>query len=169
MDSSRDEASPPANNVVTVADPPEDNDEPMGDLIASIAPVVASAARAIAHLSDKAATVDEAELPESASPVDHIRQAPHLVFGVDELWQMQAKILHKMLVENRRRALFIDRTGGGKSHVMRLLATCMKGVHLYFCPLLALMAGIVLKFQAGDQTWTGNATFRGQFWGGLYI
>ena len=34
---------------------------------------------------------------------------------------------------------------------MRLLGTVLKGMHLYFSPLLALLADLIVKFQQGDQ------------------
>lgn len=72
-----------------------------------------------------------------------------LVWGVDALRQMQEQALTTMFVRGRRKLLLVDKTGGGKSHVMRLMMTMLKGIHLYFCPLLALMADVVVKFKQG--------------------
>lgn len=89
-------------------------------------------------------------LPVAESTMAHIEQASRLVWGVDSLRPMQRRALTNMFVEGNRKLLLVDRTGGGKSHTLRLMASVLMGVHLYCCPLLALMADVILKFAEGS-------------------
>ena len=76
------------------------------------------------------------------------RRAPDTV-SLRRTCQMQSALGFR---DDRKKlqVLFVDKTARGKSHDMRLLATINKGVHVYVCPLLVLMADIVLKFQEGN-------------------
>ena len=122
-----------------------------GLALGSVATIVASAATAFSPLSQHVDHDNSTQLPPSASMMDHAALVSRLVYDVDTLREMQHRLLHTMLVKKIRHVLYVDRTGGGKSHSMRMLASMLKGIHLYFCPLLALMADIVLKFQEGNQ------------------
>ena len=53
------------------------------------------------------------------------------------------------LYEHEQAAVF-DRTGGGKSHNIRLLGTLFGGVHLIFHPILSLTADQITAFQSGS-------------------
>ena len=46
--------------------------------------------------------------------------------------------------------MLVTRTGGGKSHVFRMLGTLLRGVHLIIHPLLVLAADQMQKFGEGS-------------------
>jgi superfamily II DNA helicase RecQ len=48
--------------------------------------------------------------------------------------------------------LFVDRTGGGKSHVMRVAGTCVRGIIVVTAPTLALAADVFEKFKVADES-----------------
>mgnify|MGYP005726043589 CR=1 FL=1 len=50
-----------------------------------------------------------------------------------------------------RKMLLVDRPGGGKSHVVRMIGTMLRGVHLVVHPLLALTADQVPNFRTGSE------------------
>ena len=52
------------------------------------------------------------------------------------------------LYQHKKAAVF-DRTGGGKSHIVRLLGTLLGGIHLIFHPILSLTADQLTAFQSG--------------------
>jgi len=52
------------------------------------------------------------------------------------------------LYQHEQAAVF-DRTGGGKSHIVRLLGTLLGGIHLIFHPILSLTADQLTAFQSG--------------------
>ena len=122
-----------------------------GVALGSISSVVASAAISFRQLTREDDAGEPSPLPLAATMMEHVQHASRLVYEVDELREMQYQLLFTMLVNRIRQVLYVDRTGGGKSHAMRMLATMCKGIHLYFCPLLALMADVALKFQEGNQ------------------
>ena len=120
----------------------------------AMAVAAASAASAFDALRSSPDDVVEVKrFPLSASIMDHVLHASREVYQVAELRPMQRRALAKLLVEKVRQILFVDRTGGGKSHVMRLLATMLKGVHVYLCPLLSLMADVAIKFGEGNRAY----------------
>jgi superfamily II DNA helicase RecQ len=61
---------------------------------------------------------------------------------------MQMKALVTLI--ERERIVDVDRTGGGKTHVIRLTGTLLHGVHLIFHPILALTADQLTHFQSGS-------------------
>ena len=65
-----------------------------------------------------------------------------LVFGVPTLCPAQSKALPHLFANERCAGtlLLVDRTGGGKSHVMRLSGVFLRGITLVCVPLLALAA-----------------------------
>ena len=48
------------------------------------------------------------------------------------------------------KAVVIDRTGGGKSHTIRLTGSMLRGLNIVFHPLLALLGDQVAKFSEGN-------------------
>jgi len=83
--------------------------------------------------------------------IEHVRHTSNLVYGIDKLRPMRHPIFVSLFAEKLHQALFIDRTADRKPHVMRFLGTILKGVYLYFCPLLALLSDVIVKFQQGDE------------------
>lgn len=71
-----------------------------------------------------------------------INKASHMVWGIPSLRRWQQIALMKLLFDSscRRKMVLIDRTGGGKSHVMRMLGTMVGGIWLIIIPLLSLTA-----------------------------
>ena len=49
-----------------------------------------------------------------------------------------------------RKMLLLAKTGGGKSHVIRMIGTLLKGIHLIVHPLLVLTADQTAKFASGS-------------------
>ena len=49
--------------------------------------------------------------------------------------------------------LLIDRTGGGKTHITRVVGCVKRGVVLIIVPLLALSADQLAKFKEGSQAY----------------
>ena len=64
---------------------------------------------------------------------------------------MQLEVLLKILTPSlsNRKVLNIAHTGGGKMHIIRVLGTYARAVHLVIHPILALTADQVLKFMEG--------------------
>ena len=114
---------------------------------AAIPAIAAASARSHTAMETENVTA-RSTLPEPSSLEEHITNLSHLVWGVDDLWPMQLKTL-RALYEHERAAVF-DRTGGGKSHNIRLLGTLFGGVHLVFHPILALTADQLTQFQSGS-------------------
>ena len=79
--------------------------------------------------------------------MEHVCHTSSHVYDVDELCPMQHWIFVTLLVKKFHQVLFVDQIAGGKYYVMRLLGTVLKGTHLYFFPLLELMADAIAKFQ----------------------
>ena len=52
--------------------------------------------------------------------------------------------------DSERKMLLVTRTGGGKSHVLRLVGTLLRAVHLVLHPLLVLTADQMPKFLAAS-------------------
>eukprot|EP00956_Cyclotella_meneghiniana_P021304 scaffold38634_cov61-Cyclotella_meneghiniana.AAC.5 len=73
-------------------------------------------------------------------------------WGVDKLRDRQAICLSTLFHSKQcdGRVLFVDVTGGGKSHVMRVAGTCVRGIILVTCPTLALAADVLKKFQVAN-------------------
>ena len=114
---------------------------------AAIRAIAASAARShTAMVTENFAA--RSTLPKPSSLEEHLTNLSRLVWGVDELRPMQLKTL-RSLYEHERAVVF-DRTGGGKSHNVRLLGTLFGGVHLVFHPILALTADQLTQFQSGS-------------------
>ena len=96
--------------------------------------------------------------PSPYSPPQHIIDAVSLAsnhyWGVETLRPRQslalASILHNKQCD--RKLLFVDRTGGGKSHVMRLLGTLIRGIILVTAPTLALAADVFQKFRNANES-----------------
>ena len=83
--------------------------------------------------------------------MEHVHHTSSIMYGVDELRPMHQRIFVTLFVQKLCQALFVDQTADGKSPVIILLGTMLKGVHLYFCSLLTIMADVIVKFQQGDE------------------
>jgi superfamily II DNA helicase RecQ len=78
-----------------------------------------------------------------------VQQISSFRWGVDTLRPNQEYAL-SFIFENSSAggtALLVDRTGGGKSHVMRCAGCITRGIVLIIVPLLSLAADIVTKFE----------------------
>ena len=112
--------------------------------------IVASSAFTLTQLAAQLDKNPPSQHSVSVNLMEHVQHCLKMVYGVLELRPMQHLLFETMLVKKKLQVLFVDKTARGKSHDMRLLATINKGVHVYVCPLLVLMADIVLKFQEGN-------------------
>ena len=96
--------------------------------------------------------------PPPYSPPQHIidalTQASQHYWGVETLRPRQSLALATLLHNKRcdRQLLLVDRTGGGKSHVMRLLGTLLGGIILVTAPTLALAADVFEKFRNANES-----------------
>ena len=88
-------------------------------------------------------------LPPATTLAEHVHNLSKLVWNVDELRPMQKRTMEALY--ELERVICIDRTGGGKSHIIRLLGTLFKGVHLIFHPILSLTGDQLHQFQQGCQ------------------
>jgi hypothetical protein len=77
-----------------------------------------------------------------------IQQVANDVWGLPRLHRYQLKIIQTLIsgaTPMKRRALLCVKTGGGKSAVVQVTATIMRGIHIILVPLLALGADQVSK------------------------
>ena len=74
------------------------------------------------------------------------------VWDVEELREHQYKIGETIFDPNRPNALIaVYPTGSGKSHVIRVVGSMMRGIHLIFIPLLTLSTDVMAKFSSASQ------------------
>jgi hypothetical protein len=74
------------------------------------------------------------------------------VWETEELRPMQQKIIRLMIDPSSPDAvLAVYRTGGGKSHIIRMVGVLDRDVCLIFIPLLSLSADVMAKFQSAVQ------------------
>jgi superfamily II DNA helicase RecQ len=74
------------------------------------------------------------------------------VWNVPELRPLQMQAIKHVLMPSTPNTLFlIDRTGGGKSHVIRTLGAILKGIIIVFIPILSLSADLLEKFRTASQ------------------
>ncbi len=105
---------------------------------------------------------DPADVDEAAALADAYNPATLLsdlaavssdVWGVDELRDGQKRVGLRLLDPTKSKAvLAVAPTGSGKTHIVRCIGPMLGGVVLYFVPLLALSADILLKFSDADQS-----------------
>ena len=105
---------------------------------------------------------DPADVDEAAALADAYNPATLLndlaavssdVWGVDELRDGQKQVGRCLLDPTKSKAvLAVAPTGSGKTHIVRCIGPMLGGVVLYFVPLLALSADILLKFSDADQS-----------------
>ena len=109
---------------------------------AAMAPVAAAAAAASWESLRANADVDAALTPtEGETLEDDLATASNLVWGVS-LRTMQMSALTFLFREANveRKMLLVQKTGSGKTHVIRMAGTMLKGIHLILHPLLVLTA-----------------------------
>lgn len=78
--------------------------------------------------------------------------ASSLVWGVDEMYPTQIDAVFRLLhpVHPNQLAL-IQRTGAGKTHILRTVGVMERGIVLIFIPLLTLSADVMSKFNCASQ------------------
>ena len=78
----------------------------------------------------------------------HMQQASNDVWNVPTLRPMQLEVVNALL--NPRlpnNIIAIHKTGGGKTHIIRVVGVMEGGIILIFIPLLTLSADVLIKFQ----------------------
>jgi superfamily II DNA helicase RecQ len=74
------------------------------------------------------------------------------VWGVQEMYPAQHDAIYHLLHPVRPNHLaVIQRTGAGKTHILRTLGVIERGIILIFIPLLTLSADVMSKFMSADQ------------------
>jgi superfamily II DNA helicase RecQ len=110
-------------------------------------PIPAAAGAPSNHYRPVASFVPSEKVKEVVSKVStHVWRTP-------VLRECQSLALSTLL-ENKAcdgSLLFVDRTGGGKSHVMRVAGTCVRGIIVVTAPTLALAADVFEKFKVANQ------------------
>ena len=117
-----------------------------------VGPLAATAVRAwsLLRLLDNGAPA-----PIDATPLEGaIAAASHNVWGV-HLHPMQLRALLFLFGDDNlaRKMLLVARTGGTggrKSHVIRMIGTMFRGIHLIIHPLLVLTADQIMKFSCAS-------------------
>jgi len=75
-----------------------------------------------------------------------------LVWGFEHMCPMQIEAFRCIFASNNRKTLIVQPTGHGKSHIMQVLGSCLKGIHLIIHPaLLVLTADQAPSFQEGNE------------------
>lgn len=100
----------------------------------------------------------EQMLPNDAPVEEHFALASRLVWPVESLRPKQTEALSKLFHEDNaeeRKLMANLKTGEGKTHIIRVMGTMLKGVHLIIHPLLVLTADQVVKFLEGTDDY-GN-------------
>ena len=113
--------------------------------------VAAVVARPVNSLRGPDESPDTDDLPPASTLEDHLNNVSKCVWGIQNLRTMQLDVLLKILTLSlsNRKVLNIAHTGGGKTHIIRVLGTYARAVHLVIHPILALTADQVLKFMEG--------------------
>ena len=74
------------------------------------------------------------------------------VFGVPTLRENQEQSCPFLIDPTKPRVLLnVDRTGGSKTHVTRVVGVLLNGVIIFMTPLLTLSADQMAKFTVGDE------------------
>eukprot|EP00978_Attheya_sp_CCMP212_P016509 scaffold43308_cov37-Attheya_sp.AAC.1 len=103
------------------------------------------AAADAAHDNDEAAVGYQSPLHSWPQLIQHVAKD---VWGIAQLHRYQIQIIQALISgasPMKRRALLCVKTGGGKSAVVQITATIMRGIHIILVPLLALGADQVSK------------------------
>ena len=119
---------------------------------AAMAPVAAAAAASWESLRANADVDAALTPPEGETIEDDLDTASSLVWGVS-LRAMQMSALTFLFRETNveRKMLLVQKTGSGKTHVIRMAGTMLKGIHLILHPLLVLTADQIAKFASANQ------------------
>ena len=127
-------------------------DEAAGKRV-EVARDAAVAAVTRASMTDKALAKPVLSMPTGESPEDDLKIAAKYIWFVLQLRPMQLEaLLHLFSKENAvKKLICIQPTGRGKSLIIKLLCTMLRGVHLIVHPLLVLTADQVASFQRGSQ------------------
>ena len=90
-------------------------------------------------------------LPEVSSLADLINLLSKRTWNTP-LRELQTNALSQLFGRclDQRKLLIVQKTGGGKTHIIRTLGTMLKGIHVVLHPLLALTGDQVIRFQEGS-------------------
>ena len=93
-------------------------------------------------------------MPPVSSLADMLNLCSQRVWGID-LRPLQLAALSKLFGDCRdlRKLLVVQKTGGGKTHIIRVMGSMMKGIHVVLHPLLALTGDQVIRFQEGSDAY----------------
>lgn len=118
-----------------VKDP--DADTPTDNL--ATLPAIAADSFSVMQMDVNAAVITP--MPKCCSFVEYFVLASRLVWSIDELWPMQLDALLRLFnpSKTKKKLLYVQRTGGGKAHVIIMIGTLLKGIHLIVHPSLALL------------------------------
>jgi hypothetical protein len=110
-------------------------------------PIPAAAGAPSNHYRPVASFVPSEKVKEVVSKVStHVWRTPVL--------RERQSLALSTLLENKAcdgSLLFVDRTGGGKSHLMRV-GTCVRGIIVVTAPTLALAADVFEKFKVANES-----------------
>lgn len=120
---------------------------PADDARLQIPHLAASSARSRSALRRDPNHMPIEALPRARTFRDKLNMLSDRVWDVETPREMQYTGVKTALREGK--AIVVDRTGGGKSHLIRLLGTMLRGLNIVFHPLLALMGDQVAKFREG--------------------
>ena len=126
------------------------------DAHVDVAEDAASAARALLLLSSppSADTADVVPLPSATNTAEYIQLASEFVWRLPCLRPIQAEVLQAIFdPTNRRHRLVVAPTAIGKSHIIRMMGTIFKAIHLVIHPLLALTADQVNAFKEANEAY----------------
>ena len=90
----------------------------------------------------------------------HIANCARAVCGVDRLRPMQAQVALEVLrPDTPNHVVVVQRTGSGKTLLMRVVGLMLRGVVVIFVPLHALTADVMAKFSEASQQWGAVQAF----------
>jgi hypothetical protein len=110
----------------------------------------------VMHIDNAEATthiIDDSVLTIDATNEEIINEASSRVWGVPFLRPFQMMAVLKILFDVRckKKLLLVDRTGGGKSHILRMIASLTGGIWLVIIPLLSLTADTKAKMEEANE------------------
>ena len=86
--------------------------------------------------------IEDSNLTDDSTNENIINEASFTVWGVPSLRPFQMVAVIKLLFDGacNKKLLLVDRTGSGKSHILRMIASLTGGIWLIIIPLLSLTA-----------------------------
>ena len=128
------------------------------DASASMAATAIVASEAAASVRHIPSTDDEPSQPTIGPTLpmlslmtveEHLSMLSELTWDTS-LRPLQLLALSQLLGLDLRKLLVVQKTGGGKTHIVRTLGTLLKGIHVVLHPLLALTGDQLSRFQEGS-------------------